>query len=157
MMQTLKKLDSEEQTVIAVQIQNEAGYLSGTRRDFSVWGEAAFGAEVPELLLDWCESHPECALAQHRKQPRGSWTAVFGGDGAEYLTAYAIAEYIEQMALAAKQIYPIFLYTNAWITIGRGIAGLDCPPAPVRRRIWIFIMPYANILTRLHRIFISRN
>ena len=31
------------------------------------------------------------------------------------------------------------------------------PPAPVRRRIWIFIMPYANILTRLHRIFISRN
>lgn len=127
MMQTLKKLDSEEQTVIAVQIQNEAGYLSGTRRDFSVWGEAAFGAEVPELLLDWCELHPECALAQHRKQPRGSWTAVFGGDGAEYLTAYAIAEYIEQMALAAKQIYPIFLYTNAWITIGRGIAGLDWP------------------------------
>ena len=31
------------------------------------------------------------------------------------------------MALAAKQIYPIFLYTNAWITIGRGIAGLDWP------------------------------
>lgn len=156
-MQTLKKLDSEEQTVIAVQIQNEAGYLSGTRRDFSVWGEAAFGAEAPELLLDWCESHPECALAQHRKQPRGSWTAVFGGDGAEYLTAYAIAEYIEQMRWRPSRSTLFSFIRMRGSRSAEALPGSIGPPAPVRRRIWIFIMPYANILTRLHRIFISRN
>ena len=64
MMQTLKKLDSEEQTVIAVQIQNEAGYLSGTRRDFSVWGEAAFGAEVPVASGMRACAAPEAAARQ---------------------------------------------------------------------------------------------
>lgn len=127
MMTVLRALDAEEQTVIAVQVQNEAGLFSGTRRDFSPYGEAAFAENVPDVLLDWCRKYPQCRLARHQKKASGCWKDVFGIDGAEYVTAYAVADYINEIAKAGKEIYNIYTYTNAWITVGRGIAGIDWP------------------------------
>lgn len=133
-MQLLRQEDAQTQTVIAVQIENEAGLLSGTRRDFSSWGEAAFLADVPQVLHDWCDRYPDCSLARSRRSRTGSWGEVFGSDGAEYVTAYAVASYINAIAQAGKQQYDIFCYTNAWLCTGRGIAGIDWPSGTCHER-----------------------
>ena len=49
----IKEYDGDEQTVIALQIENEAGISGGTRRDFSPLGEAAFQAAVPDYIIDY--------------------------------------------------------------------------------------------------------
>ncbi len=126
----LKEYDAKEQTVIAVQIENEAGILGGSRRDYSPLGEAAFRENVPEVLIDYCAAHPDCFMAQIYRRCGGkknaSWRETFGYHGAEWLTAYAIARYIDEIAKAGKEIYPeLFLYANAWLDGGVRGAGLN--------------------------------
>ena len=133
----LKEYDGAEQTVIAVQIENEAGILGGSRRDFSPLGEAAFQENVPAVLTDYCEAHPDCFMAQVYRscgqKKNAPWQDTFGYHGAEWVTAYAIARYIDEIAKAGKEIYPeLFLYANAWLDGGvRGAnlnqGGLDWP------------------------------
>ena len=50
LMETVKAFDLDENTVIGIQIENEAGLHSATRRDFSEFGEKAFKEDVPEEL-----------------------------------------------------------------------------------------------------------
>lgn len=131
LIRTIREYDQQENTVIAVQIENEAGILSGTRRDFSQWGNQAFDSQVPERLMKYIKENPQCRLAAKWKKcgekPGGTWREVFGGAGAEYVTAWGVASYIDRIAAAAKEIYDIFLYTNAWLSSERGIAGIDWP------------------------------
>ena len=133
----LREYDREEQTVIAVQIENEAGILGGSRRDFSPLGQAAYEGPVPAVLTDYCEAHPDCYMAKvYQKcgcRRNASWRDTFGYQGAEWVTACAIARYIDEIARAGKEIYPeLFLYANAWLDGGaRGTnlnqGGLDWP------------------------------
>lgn len=131
LMEVVREYDQEENTVIAVQIENEAGLLSATRRDFSSWGEEAFQSRVPKELLEYCEAHEDCEMAEvwkkQGKKKNGTWKEVFGNAGGEWVTAWAVASYIDQIAEAGRKIYDIFLYTNAWLSGGRGIAGVDWP------------------------------
>lgn len=131
LLKVIKEYDEAENTVIAVQIENEAGYLSATRRDFSAWGQQAFEEPVPETLLEYCRQKKDCQLASYwkkaGKKEKGNWRQVFGTAGAELMSAWAIASYIDTLAQAGREIYDIFLYTNAWINQARGIAGVDWP------------------------------
>lgn len=143
LMKTIKSIDMEENTVIGVQIQNEAGILSATRRDFSRWGEEAFYSEVPMEVIDYCIAHPDSFIAKEwRKNGRRhheTWVETFGSIGSEWVTAWAIASYINEIACAGKKIYDIFLYTNAWLGEGRGIAGVDWPSGtPLIRNLDIY-------------------
>ncbi len=45
----------------------------------------------------------------------GSWEDVFGFDGAEFFTAYAIARYIDDIVAAAKKVTRLPMYTNVWL------------------------------------------
>ena len=133
----LREYDGEEQTVIAVQIENEAGILGGSRRDFSELGEEAFRENVPEELLEYCEAHPDCYMAKTwekcGRKKDAAWQETFGYEGPEWLTACAIARYIDGIAEAGKEIYPeLFMYANVWLDGGsRGLGlnqgGLDWP------------------------------
>lgn len=131
LMKVIKQFDEVENTVIAVQIENEAGFLSATRRDFSIWGQSDYKEQVPKLLLKYCRQHKVSRLADYWRKAgckeKGNWSEVFGPAGAELLTAWAIASYIDRIAQAGRDVYNIFLYTNAWINQGRGIAGVDWP------------------------------
>lgn len=131
LMEVLRDFDGEENTVIAVQIENEAGLLSATGRDFSPLGEAVYKQDVPGELLAYCQRHEDCMLAETWRsrggKSTGNWREVFGGKGAEWLTTWAVASYIDRIAQAGREIYDIFLYTNAWISQGRGIPGVDWP------------------------------
>lgn len=136
LMSVVKEFDSGEQTVIAVQVENEAGILGGTKRDFSALGEADFKKEVPGELIKYANENPESRLAEFWKanggKSSGNWTEVFGSFGAEAVTAWSIANYIDYIAGEGKKVYDLFLYANVWLDGGRkgsgwNLAGLDYP------------------------------
>ena len=135
MMAFVRDHDAEENTVIGVQIQNEAGIHSGTRRDFSSYGNEAFEAPVPEVLFEYCGKHPESLLArvwQKNGAKKGNWTKSFGASGGEWISAYGVADFINRMAAEGRKEYDTFYYTNAWLNSGRGIAGVDWPAGTPR-------------------------
>ncbi len=137
LLEVVKRLDQEFHTVIGVQIENEAGMHSATRRDFSKFGDKAFKENVPERLITYCKENPSCYLAKEwlrqGEKSNGNWTEVFGAAGGEWVTTWAVAAYIDEIARAGKEIYDIFLYTNAWLNEGRGLAGVDWPSGTPRQ------------------------
>ena len=98
-MQHLKEADAER-TVIMVQVENEAGVWGGVR-DYGPEAEKAFAGPVPEKLV-----------AGLGKQP-GAWRQVFGDAADETFEAWYTATYIEEVAAAGKDEYPLPMYVNA--------------------------------------------
>ena len=154
LMQVIREADAGEQTVIAVQVQNEAGILSGTRRDFGPAGQADFASAVPSVLVEYARAHPATALGREwtaaGARETGTWSEVFGRYGAEAVTAWSIATYVEAIAAAGKDVYDLFTYTNAWSDGSPGwrygwwTAGLDYPaggPAVRNLDIWSVAAP----------------
>ena len=115
----LKLVDGDQGTVIALQIENEPGIL-GAARDYNPEAEREFKARVPaELLTNLKRSPVESPLRfaweQAGARRGGSWETVFGEQAPEYFSAWSIAGYINQLALAGKQIYPLPVYVNVWL------------------------------------------
>jgi len=84
MMQHIREIDSDQRTVIMVQVQNEVG-ASGTTRDFSEAANTAFNGLVPEELIAWLQDnrnrlHPElkAVWAAQGYSTNGTWEEVFG-------------------------------------------------------------------------------
>jgi len=102
LMQHLKQIDGEQHTVLLVQVENESGSL-GSVRDFSPVAEKLFQSQVPGDLVQALHRHP------------GNWKEVFGADADETFSAYAVAHYINQIAVAGKAEYPLPLYVNNWL------------------------------------------
>jgi len=98
----LKQVDSEQHTVLMIQVENESGNI-GSIRDNSAESNREFAGQVPADLL-----------AAAHKQP-GSWAAVFGGDADEVFQAYHQAKYINEIAAAGKHELAIPYYINVWI------------------------------------------
>ncbi len=98
LMKHLKKVD-EKNTVIMVQVQNEAGTW-GADRDYSEMANKVFNAAVPADLVK------KIGVAS------GTWPEVFGKDADEFFHAYYIAKFCEDLAAAGKAIKPLPMYTN---------------------------------------------
>ncbi|MEO8474153.1 MAG: DUF5597 domain-containing protein [Chryseolinea sp.] len=100
-MKHVKSLDPYGQTVIMIQVQNEAGSL-GTDRDYSPPANILFDGNIPE------------ALATGLKKSGGTWTQVFGKDAPEAFNAWYVSTYINAVAKAGKAIHNLPMYANAW-------------------------------------------
>ncbi|GGY73523.1 beta-galactosidase [Cellvibrio zantedeschiae] len=98
LMTHLKKVD-EKNTVIMVQVQNEAGTW-GADRDYSTMANAVFNAPIPAELV------------KKIGVKAGTWPEVFGKDADEFFHAYYIAKFCEELASAGKAIKPLPMYTN---------------------------------------------
>jgi len=102
MMTHLRQVDEADRTVILMQVENEPGLL-GSIRDYSPESNKLFNGPVPAALI-----------AALKKTP-GTWTEVFGSRLAEEtFTAYYLSSYINEIARAGKQVYPLAAYVNAW-------------------------------------------
>ena len=97
----IKAMDSQDQTVIMIQVQNEPGSL-GTDRDYSAQANKLFNEAVPVKLVN-----------AMKKQP-GTWTQVFGLEAPEAFNAYHIASYINEITREGKTIYNLPMFANAW-------------------------------------------
>lgn len=101
MMKHLREIDEAERTVIMSQVQNEPGSL-GSVRDFSPESNKLFNGPAPAQLV-----------AALKKKP-GTWKEAFGREADEAFNAYYISSYINEMAQAGKQVYPLPTLVNVW-------------------------------------------
>lgn len=154
-MRHIKSVDSTGRTVIMVQVENESG-LKGTDRDYSPQATRAYESAVPARLMAYLEDHrnhlapPLAAAWADQHNPRsGTWPQVFGDLAPEAFSAWYIARYIDAVAAAGQQIYPLPMYCNAWpISPGEARAG-DWPsgtPTPHVLDIWKAAAPHIGVL-----------
>jgi len=121
LMRHLRETDSEQHTVLLVQVENEVGVIPEAR-DYSPTANDSFAAPVPSPLMNYLEAHqltlePELRtawLAAGQKRS-GTWQEVFGTTSltADLFMAWHYASYIQHLAAAGKAEYPLPLYANA--------------------------------------------
>jgi hypothetical protein len=102
LMRHLKEIDSDQHTVLFMQVENESGNI-GSVRDFSPEANRLFAGQVPADML-----------AAAKKQP-GTWRAVFGAEADELFQMYSQAKYINTIVAAGKAEFGIPCYINVWI------------------------------------------
>jgi hypothetical protein len=112
LMRHLKQIDSEQHTVLMIQVENESGNI-GSVRDNSEGANREFAGAVPADLL----------AATHKQA--GTWSQVFGSEADEIFQLYHQARYINEIAAAGKAEFAIPFYINVW---------LDYPPAELPER-----------------------
>lgn len=116
-MKYIKKADSDN-TVIGLQLENEPG-MFGSPRDYSGLGEKEFNSQVPTEVIEWLKDNEHGFVgeswAKNGKKQKGTWQEVFGFDGAEILTTYAFANFIDAVAEAGKKAYDLPMYVNTWL------------------------------------------
>jgi len=110
LMHHLKEIDSDDHTVIAVQVENESGGI-GSVRDFSPESNKEFTGPVPEELLPILTTR----VSKGTGKPAVTWLEFFGADADETFQAYHQARYINEIAAAGKAEFAIPLYINVWI------------------------------------------
>ncbi len=101
MMKHIREVDSAERTVIMVQPENEPGSLQ-TDRDYSEAANKLYFGNVPD------------ELTKGLNKTSGTWDEVFGIEAAEAFNAYYIARFINEIAAAGKEVYPVPMYINVW-------------------------------------------
>lgn len=121
LMRHLAKHDRKEQTVVMVQVENEAGLL-GAARDYSPAAEAAFAGPVPIALTAYLREHRGELTTDVRAswegagvRAAGSWSEVFGGAAPEVFMAWHVARFTDRVAEAGKAEYALPMFVNAWL------------------------------------------
>jgi len=150
----LKKADQSSETVIAIQVENEPGYLK-TDRDFSTQALENQKNVVPEKLLNYLANHTE-APAYRDWEKNGNkhglnWFGTFGFHGYEYCEAWHLAQYIDAIAASGKAQYDIPLYINVWLNSGSpwGVPGMEYPGggAVIRTlHIWLAAIEHIDMV-----------
>ena len=111
-----------DHTVIGFQVQNESGIL-GSDRDYGPEAQAVFDKPVPAKLVNAMKKagkgHIYDIWQEAGGKNSGTWSELFGWEGGEFMTAWSIASYIDNVAAAGKAVYDLPMYINAW-QMGQG-------------------------------------
>jgi len=116
----LKSIDTERQTVIMIQVENEMGLLPEAR-DYSVGANKAFQSDVNRELLDYLSENNSLLLpqlkdswARNGNKLNGNWEMVFGKSLStdELFTAWNYATYADKVAAAGKAVNNLPMYVN---------------------------------------------
>ena len=117
----LKATDSEEHTVIALQIENEAGIM-GSDRDYGPEAQAVFDSPVPTKLMSAMKAAGKGEVYDFWQQSggkkSGTWLEIFGAEADELMTAWSLAIYMDEIAKAGKAAYAIPMFINACMMDG---------------------------------------
>lgn len=101
LMEHIKVVDEQEQTVIFMQVENEIG-MFGAERDFSPEACQKYQEQIPEEMRIFAKT-------------TGNWYEVFGEEAPELFMTYYYAKAIEQIAAAGKEVYALPCGVNAWL------------------------------------------
>jgi len=117
----LKITDSQQQTVIMIQPENEIGMLPSAR-DHSSLANKKFNEPVPQELIQYLQANKEKLVPEFSSvwgrngfKTSGTWEAVFGAGTHtdELFMAWYFAKYTNEIAAAGKEAYPLPLFVNA--------------------------------------------
>lgn len=157
LMKHIKQVDSEQQTVIMVQPENEIGMLPSAR-DYHPLANQLFNEQVPARLTDYLQTNKENLVPEFlsvwRKngyKTQGSWEEVFGQGYAtdELFMAWYFAKFTEEITRAGKEIYPLPMYVNAALIRPGKIPGEypSAGPLPHLMDIWKAGAPSVDMLS----------
>lgn len=146
-MRHLREVDSEQRTVIMVQMQNEVGIL-GDSRDRCGSANEAFAGRVPGALMDYLQKNRGILLPEFVKiwestgfKASGTWQEVFGPgvETDEIFMAWNYARYMDRLTQLGKAEYPLPVFTNTWIVQPEDKGPGDYPsggPEPTVLDVW---------------------
>ena len=160
LMKHLAKVDSKDNTVVVVQIENEVGVLRQTR-DFSDEANKLFMSQVPQELMNYLvanksklETEVKTPWEANGSKTTGTWTEVFGenDDTDMFFMAWHYSLYVDHIAEQGKKIYPIPMFVNCWMPSPRpnpGKPGNYPSGGPILSvlDIWKAGAPHIDILT----------
>lgn len=157
LMKHLKAFDSRDQTVIMVQPENEIGMLPSAR-DYHTLANEKFKAPVPAELISYLLKNKERlvpeTLSIWQKQgfkTTGNWEEVFGRGYKtdELFMAWYFSIFINVIAEAGKQIYPLPMFVNAALIRPGKIPGEypSAGPLPHLMDIWKAGAPAIDMLS----------
>jgi hypothetical protein len=121
LMRHIAEVDATEHTVIMIQVENEIGMIPDAR-DYHPDATRLFLSPVPAQLTDYLTAHAATlhpALRErweaNGRKTGGTWTELFGEGLAtdELFMAYYYGLFVEEIARAGKQVYPLPMYLNA--------------------------------------------
>ncbi|MCD0487118.1 DUF5597 domain-containing protein [Pedobacter sp. MC2016-14] len=147
LMSFIKKVDSKEQTVLMIQVENEIGMLPEAR-DHSPLADVAFKKPVPPALFDYLKKNRTALMpefnslwAKNGSKTGGTWEEVFGKSLAtdEIFMAWYYADFINRLAQAGKRKYNLPMYLNAALNYKREAKPGEYPsagPLPHLMDIW---------------------
>lgn len=150
-MEFLKMADENENTVIAVQVENESGLL-GAAREQSDQADDLFFGNVPQDFIEYMNNHttsmvPDVRAAVTAGKKSGNWSEVFGAVAEELFSAYYISRFVEYVAKQGKKVYPLPMAVNCWLDKNNE-PGLYPSGGPVSRmhEVWHCNAPTIDLL-----------
>jgi beta-galactosidase GanA len=154
LMRWTKQYDSQNHTVIMVQVENEIGMIPEPR-DHSEASEDVYQSEVPQQLLSLAKQGalgPQVGALweQSGRKHQGTWSEVFGTgpQGDEIFSAWQFATYVQKIVAAGKREYPLPMFVNAAL-IRPGYQPGQYPsagPLPHLLEIWRAAAPSLDML-----------
>ena len=121
LMAHVRAVDALAHTVVMVQVENEIGMIPNAR-DHSAVADSLLAGPVPQALMSHLASHRDSLAPALRQRWRssgglteGSWERVFGRGAAteEIFQAWHFATFVEAVAAAGKNAYPLPMFVNA--------------------------------------------
>jgi hypothetical protein len=154
LMKHIREVDIKEHTVLAIQVENEAG-IRGDSRDRSKLANANFEMKVPGSLMKHLEINMENLLPGFELNIQGdstksgnTWEEVFGKDAGLVFMAWNTAAYIDRVAEAGKKEYPLPMYANSWLDTEGSVPGDYPSGGPIAKMIpvWQAAAPHLDFL-----------
>lgn len=119
LMRWTKQYDSDKQTVIMVQVENEIGMIPEAR-NHSEKSEQAYQSDVPDKILSLLAkgklgTEVGALWEKTGRSNSGMWTDVFGSgaEGDEIFSAWQFSSYVEKVVAAGKREYRLPMFANA--------------------------------------------
>lgn len=120
-MKHLSEIDKKDRTVVMVQVENEIGMIEDAR-DYSKEATRLFTNQVPKQLITYLQKnkknlHPVLfhQWEAHGSKTQGTWEELFGKSlqTDELFMAWSYACFVQELAQAGKEAYPLPMYLNA--------------------------------------------
>ena len=154
----IKKIDSKDQTVIMIQVENEIGMLPEAR-DHSELANLTFKKPIPAQLSDYLKNNKNILMpefnavwAKNGSKTVGNWEEVFGRSLAtdEIFMAWHYADFINRLTAAGKAKYNLPMYLNAALNYKKEAKPGEYPsagPLPHIMDIWKAGAPSIDMLS----------
>lgn len=148
-MSHLEQVDREE-TVIALQVENETGLL-GAAREQSDEADRLFASPVPEDFYRYMKSNTGTMKPSVRecveRGTYGDWETAFGAKAEELFSAYYISRYVGRVAAAGKQQHSVPLTVNCWLDKQGEEPGFYPSGGPVSgtQEVWRYCAPEIDL------------
>ncbi len=158
LMKHIKGVDSKEQTVVMIQVENEIGMLPDAR-DYSLLANQRFVENVPAGFTQYLTSNEKDILPELKSvwekgglKKLGTWEQLFGKSLAtdEIFMAWYYAQFIEKLTAAGKEQYNIPMFLNAALNYKREAKPGEYPsagPLPHIMDVWKAGAPSVDFLS----------